>query len=142
MRYAILFIHSSVSGHLCCFHFLATLLALVYQFLCGPMFSVGSGIAESSGSSMFNLLRSYQTLPQWLLPILYSHLQCRRVPVSSCLLLSDFSLVFRAVLVAYGDSQARGQIRAVATSLHHSHSIEGSEPHLRPTAQLTATRDP
>ena len=47
----------------------------------------------------------------------------------------------RATPVAYGGSQA-GLIRAVATSLHHSHSNEGSEPHLRPTPQLTAMPDP
>ena len=43
--------------------------------------------------------------------------------------------------MAYGDSQARGQIGAVATSLCQSHSNAGSEPHLQPTAQLTATPD-
>ena len=48
------------------------------------------------------------------------------------------------LLVAYGGSQARGQIRAVAASLRHSHSHSkaGSEPRLRPTTQLTATLDP
>ena len=40
---------------------------------------------------------------------------------------------FRATSMAYGDSQARGLIRAVAAGLHHSHSNAGSEPHLRPT---------
>ena len=43
---------------------------------------------------------------------------------------------------AYGGSHARGQIRAIATGLHQSHSNEGSEPRLRPTPQLTATPDP
>ena len=33
-----------------------------------------------------------------------------------------FFLLFRAPLVAYGGSQARGLIRVVATGLHHSHS--------------------
>ena len=33
-----------------------------------------------------------------------------------------FFAFFRAALEAYGGSQARGQIRAVAASLHHSHS--------------------
>ena len=37
---------------------------------------------------------------------------------------------FRPVPVAYGGSQARGQIGAVAASLHHSHSHTGSELHL------------
>ena len=43
--------------------------------------------------------------------------------------------------MAYGDAQARGLIRAVATGLHHSHSIARSEPRLRPTPQLTAMPD-
>ena len=47
----------------------------------------------------------------------------------------------RAAQVAYGGSQARGQIRAVAASLHHSHSNAGSEPCLRPTPQLMAMPD-
>ena len=41
--------------------------------------------------------------------------------------------------MAYGGSQARGQIGAVATGLRHSHSHAMSEPHLWPTPQLTAT---
>ena len=44
--------------------------------------------------------------------------------------------------VAYGNSQARGQIGAAAANLHHSHSKVGSEPHLRPTLQLVATPGP
>ena len=38
--------------------------------------------------------------------------------------------------MAYGSSQARGQIRATATSLHHSHRNVG------PIPQLTAMLDP
>ena len=38
--------------------------------------------------------------------------------------------LFRAAPVAYGGSQARGPSGVVATSLHHSHSNTGSEPHL------------
>ena len=47
-----------------------------------------------------------------------------------------------AAPAAYGDSQARGLIGAVATGLRHSHSNAGSELHLQPTPQLTATLDP
>ena len=47
---------------------------------------------------------------------------------------------FRAAPVAYGSSQARGLIRAVATGLHDSNT--GSEPHLRPIPQLTEMLDP
>ena len=53
--------------------------------------------------------------------------------------LSTFS---RAAPEAYGGSQGRGLIGAVATGLHQSHSNEGYEPHLRRTPQLTATPDP
>ena len=48
----------------------------------------------------------------------------------------------RAVPMAYGGSQARGLIGAVAAGLHHNHSNAGSEPRLRPTPQLTAMPDP
>ena len=59
------------------------------------------------------------------------------------LLLSFCLLVFsRAAPVAYGGSQARGPVGAVATSLQHSHGNIRSEPCLRPTPQLTATPDP
>ena len=47
-----------------------------------------------------------------------------------------------AALAAYGGSQARGLIGAVAIGLHHNHSNTISEPSLRPTPQLTATPGP
>ena len=47
-----------------------------------------------------------------------------------------------AAPMAYGGSQARGRIGAVAIGLHQSHSNEGSEPRLQPTPQLTAMLDP
>ena len=50
--------------------------------------------------------------------------------------------LFRAVPSAYGGSQARGRIEAVAAGPHHSHSNMGSKLHLQPTPQLTATPDP
>ena len=49
---------------------------------------------------------------------------------------------FRVAPVAYGGSKARGQIGAIATDLHHSHSKASSKPCLQPTPQLTATPDP
>ena len=48
----------------------------------------------------------------------------------------------RATSVAYGGSQARGLIGAVAAGLHHSHSHAGSKLCLRPTSQLLAMPDP
>ena len=53
-----------------------------------------------------------------------------------------FFCLFKATLIAYGGSQARGQIGAAAASLHHSHRNVGSKPRLWPTPQLTATLDP
>ena len=51
-------------------------------------------------------------------------------------------LLFRAAPMAYGSSQARVELGATAAGLHHSHSSEGSEPHLQPTPQLSSTPDP
>ena len=53
-----------------------------------------------------------------------------------------FFVLFRAAPVSYGGSQARGPIRAAATSLRQSHSNARSEPHLQPTPQLMAMLDP
>ena len=53
-----------------------------------------------------------------------------------------FFNLFRAAAAAYGGSQARGPITAVAASLHHSNSNARSELHLQPTPQLMATLDP
>ena len=51
-------------------------------------------------------------------------------------------LVFWATPMAYGNPQARGQIRAAAAKLHHSHSNTGSQPCLQSTPQLTVMPDP
>ena len=56
--------------------------------------------------------------------------------------LASFLFFLTAAPVANGGSQARGQIGAVATGLHHSHSNAGSKSHLQPTPQLTAMLDP
>ena len=47
----------------------------------------------------------------------------------------------RATPAAYGGSQARILIGAIAAGLRHSHSNVGSEPCLQPTPQLMATPD-
>ena len=49
---------------------------------------------------------------------------------------------FRAAPKAYGGSQARGLIEAVAARLHQSHSNIRSKLRLQPTPQLMATPDP
>ena len=60
------------------------------------------------------------------------------LPFFCCCCLFAFS---GAAPMAYGGSQARGRIRAVAAVLHQSHSDAGSELHLRPTPQLLAMPD-
>ena len=47
--------------------------------------------------------------------------------------------LFRAAPVAYGGSQTRGPVGAIAAGLCQSHSKEGSELHLWTTPQLPAT---
>ena len=47
-----------------------------------------------------------------------------------------FFSIFRATPTAYGSSQARIRIRAIAASLHHSHSNAESKPRLQPILQL------
>ena len=52
-----------------------------------------------------------------------------------------FAFFRAAEPVAYGCYQARGPTGATAAGLHHNHGNIGSEPHLRPISQLTATPD-
>ena len=58
-----------------------------------------------------------------------------------CFLFCLFA-ISRAAPSAYGGSQARGPIRAVAIGLHQSHSNARSKLRLQPTPQPTATPDP
>ena len=63
------------------------------------------------------------------------------IPISFFLYLFTYCL-FRAALMAYGISQARGRIRAAAANLHHNHRNATSEPCLQTTPQLMAMQDP
>ena len=70
---------------------------------------------------------------------------CRLLDIiiaNKCLFFFVVFCPFRVTPVAYGDSQARGRIGAVAAGLCQSHSNARSKPCPRPTPQLTATRDP
>ena len=57
-------------------------------------------------------------------------------------LCSSSFFVFCPFTAAYGGSQARGLIGAIAAGLCQSHSNARSEPHLQLTPQLTAMLDP
>ena len=85
-----------------------------------------------------------ETLQGWKhLP--YHLVQCFHFLYFACMYVCMYLFIFvfsRAAPAGYGDSQARGLIEALATSLRHSHSKARSEPRLRLAPQLMATPDP
>ena len=124
----------------------------VFFFLISPLFLFGPfnvTYLQKEGIAFFTTperKKLFHSLPVFKVVILFAHtlssfhrkegyrtetrakqLKSEPITVITSIIFSFF-LTFRVAPTAYGSSQARGGIIAIATCLHHSHSNMGSQP--------------
>ena len=100
--------------------------------------SINHCVQQNSEWALQMQCQRTQAAHSWF-PIILASLRRRGAQESKQAFFSFLFLLLRATPMAYGGSQARGRIGAVAASLC---SNAGSELRLRPISQLTAMPDP
>ena len=131
MYIPIFFIHSSVNGHLGCFHVLAIVnstavdigMHVPFQATFFSGYMPRRGIAGSYGSSIFSFLRNLHTILYSVCTNFHSYQQCGRVPFSPYplhhLLFVDFFIIAMLTSVSFYLIVVLFSISLIAVDVEH-----------------------